>query len=126
MARPAPQPRSSPLDTGLRLALRYPLPAPRLRCRFPRPGEGTTQVPGVRGGTAAGGLLWWGVKCPPLKWTVQRQAGGSASPTSASSGCPQTVPICRPTHHRSTCAREHLASIRSDSDAKSTELGAIP
>lgn len=65
MARPAPQPRSSPLDTGLRLALRYPLPAPKLRRRFPQPGEGTTQVPGVRGGMAARGPLRWGGKCPP-------------------------------------------------------------
>ena len=62
MARPAPQPRSSPLDTGLRLALRYPLPAPRLRCRFPRPGEGTTRsrVCGAgwqQGGCSGGGEM---------------------------------------------------------------------
>lgn len=65
MARPALQPQSSPLDTGLRLALRYPLPAPKLRRRFPQPGEGTTQVPGVRGGMAARGPLRWGENAHP-------------------------------------------------------------
>lgn len=133
-ARPAPQPRSSPLDAGLCLASRYPLCAPRLRRRFSQPGEGATPVPCVPGGMAARGRSRAGrERCPPLKWTVQHQTAvsspvlplGSVFPAPASSGCPQDDPICRPTRHRSTWAREHVASIRSDSDSKSTELGTI-
>lgn len=65
MARPAPQPRSSPLDTGLRLALRYPLPAPRLRCRFPRPGEGTTRSRVCGAGWQQGGCSGGGGNAHP-------------------------------------------------------------